>query len=126
MGKDLDDRKLGGNQRAEGMEQGRIAGIDCDSDLMTLFAPVNSATLTKEPNCMRRGGLAGAGITALMSREAVCYDNAPMESFLHTLVRHRNHNRADAQRIIFAFIEGFYEPNPAPFRHRYIARSRWS
>ncbi|TWI60863.1 hypothetical protein IQ16_07418 [Bradyrhizobium huanghuaihaiense] len=68
MGKDLDDRKLGGNQRAEGMEQGRIAGIDCDSDLMTLFAPVNSATFTKEPNCMRRGGLAGAGITALMSR----------------------------------------------------------
>ncbi len=60
-----------------------------------------------------RDALTGAGITASMSRKADCYDNAPMESFFHTLktelVHHRNYNsRAEAQRDIFAFIEGFY------------------
>ena len=48
-----------------------------------------------------------------MSRKADCYDNAPMESFFHTLktelVHHRDYKtRAEAQRDIFAFIEGFY------------------
>nr|WP_256466471.1 IS3 family transposase [Bradyrhizobium sp. 147] len=57
--------------------------------------------------------LTGAGIVASMSRKADCYDNAPMESFFHTLktelVHHRDYNtRAEAQRDIFAFIEGFY------------------
>jgi len=60
-----------------------------------------------------RAALAGAGITASMSRKADCYDNAPMESFFHTLktelVHHRDYEtRAEAQRDIFAFIEGFY------------------
>ena len=60
-----------------------------------------------------RATLAAVGITASMSRKADCYDNAPMESFFHTLktelVHHRNYNtRAEAQRDIFAFIEGFY------------------
>jgi transposase InsO family protein len=60
-----------------------------------------------------RDALMGAGITASMSRKADCYDNAPMESFFHTLktelVHHRNYNtRAEAQRDIFAFIEGYY------------------
>jgi transposase InsO family protein len=32
-----------------------------------------------------RAALAAAGITASMSRKADCYDNAPMESFFHTL-----------------------------------------
>ncbi|UGA42156.1 IS3 family transposase [Bradyrhizobium quebecense] len=46
-------------------------------------------------------------------RKADCYDNAPMESFFHTLktelVHHCNYKtRAEAQRDIFAFIEGFY------------------
>ncbi|MGY3695412.1 transposase InsO family protein [Bradyrhizobium sp. USDA 3240] len=45
--------------------------------------------------------------------KADCYDNAPMESFFHTLktelVHHCNYKtRAEAQRDIFAFIEGFY------------------
>ncbi|MEY9104480.1 transposase InsO family protein [Bradyrhizobium yuanmingense] len=57
--------------------------------------------------------LTGAGIVASMSRKADCYDNAPMESFFHTLkgelVHHRDYDtRAEAQRDIFAFIEGFY------------------
>src|SRR5256886_17403097 len=60
-----------------------------------------------------RAALAAAGITASMSRKADCYDNAPMESFFHTLktelVHHRQYQtRAEAQRDIFAFIEGFY------------------
>jgi putative transposase len=60
-----------------------------------------------------RDALTSAGIVASMSRKADCYDNAPMESFFHTLktelVHHRNYStRAEAQRDIFAFIEGFY------------------
>ena len=60
-----------------------------------------------------RQTLSAAGITPSMSRKADCYDNAPMESFFHTLktelVHHRDYKtRAEAQRDIFAFIEGFY------------------
>jgi len=57
--------------------------------------------------------LSEARITASMSRTADCYDNAPMESFFHTLktelVHHRQYQtRTEAQRDIFAYIEGFY------------------
>jgi len=60
-----------------------------------------------------RAALAAAGITASMSRKADCFDNAPMESFFHTLktelVHHRQYATQDeARRDIFAFIEGFY------------------
>jgi transposase InsO family protein len=60
-----------------------------------------------------RSVLVAAGMTASMSRKADCFDNAPMESFFHTLktelVHHRQYaTRAEAQRDIFAFIEGFY------------------
>src|SRR5713101_3645545 len=53
------------------------------------------------------------GLQASMSRKADCYDNAPMESFFHTLktelVHHRDYaTRAEAKRDIFAYIEGFY------------------
>ena len=54
-----------------------------------------------------------AGLQASMSRKADCYDNAPMESFFHTLktelVHHRQYaTRQEAARDIFAYIEGFY------------------
>jgi transposase InsO family protein len=54
-----------------------------------------------------------AGFRASMSRKADCYDNAPMESFSHTLktelVHHRQYaTRQEATRDIFAYIEGFY------------------
>jgi putative transposase len=60
-----------------------------------------------------RTRLQSAGIQASMSRKADCYDNAPMESFFHTLktelVHHRKYaTREQAQRDIFAYIEGFY------------------
>ena len=46
------------------------------------------------------------------SRKADCYDNAPMESFFHTLktefVHHRQYaTRAEAKRDIFSCVEGF-------------------
>ena len=54
-----------------------------------------------------------AGFRASMSRRADCYDNAPMESFFHTLktelVHHQHYaTREEARRDIFAYIEGFY------------------
>jgi putative transposase len=54
-----------------------------------------------------------AGFRASMSRKGDCYDNAPMESFFHTLktemVHHRQYaTRKEATRDIFAYIEGFY------------------
>ena len=54
-----------------------------------------------------------AGMRPSMSRKGDCLDNAPMESFFHTLktelVHHQKYaTRADAQRDLFAFIEGFY------------------
>jgi transposase InsO family protein len=54
-----------------------------------------------------------AGLRASMSRKGNCYDNAPMESFFHTLktelVHHRHYaTRIEATRDIFAYIEGFY------------------
>jgi putative transposase len=60
-----------------------------------------------------RVALAASGITASMSRKADCFDNAPMESFFHTLktelVHHRQYaTRDEALRDIFAFVEGFY------------------
>jgi putative transposase len=60
-----------------------------------------------------RNVIRSAGFRASMSRKADCYDNAPMESFFHTLktelVHHRQYaTRAEATRDIFAYIEGFY------------------
>jgi putative transposase len=60
-----------------------------------------------------RQAMKSAGLRASMSRKADCYDNAPMESFFHTLktelVHHRQYaTRREATRDIFAYIEGFY------------------
>jgi putative transposase len=60
-----------------------------------------------------RKTLQSAGFRVSMSRKADCYDNAPMESFFHTLktelIHHRQYaTRAQAQRDIFGYIEGFY------------------
>jgi len=60
-----------------------------------------------------RQALQAASFRPSMSRRADCYDNAPMESFFHTLktelVHHRHYaTRQEARRDIFAYIEGFY------------------
>ena len=62
-----------------------------------------------------RQALAASGITPSMSRKGDCWDNAPMESFFHTLKTERVHHRvyADrdhARRDLFGYIEGFYNP----------------
>jgi transposase InsO family protein len=54
-----------------------------------------------------------AGITPSMSRRANPLDNAPMESFFHTLktelVHHRTYaTRDEAKRDLFSYVEGFY------------------
>lgn len=59
--------------------------------------------------------LAAAGITPSMSRRGNCLDNAPMESFFHTLKVERVHHRVyatrdEARRDLFGYIEGFYNP----------------
>lgn len=60
-----------------------------------------------------RQALAAAKKTPSMSRKGNCLDNAPMESFLHTLKVERVHHRVyatrdEARRDLFAYIEGFY------------------
>ena len=60
-----------------------------------------------------RKAMQSASFKVSMSRKADCYDNAPMESFFHTLktelVHHRQYaTRQQATRDIFAYIEGFY------------------
>ena len=62
-----------------------------------------------------RSALARSGITPSMSRKGDCWDNAPMESFFHTLKTERVHHRAyatrdQARRDLFQYIEGFYNP----------------
>jgi putative transposase len=57
--------------------------------------------------------LVAAGITPSMSRKGNCLDNAPMESFFHTLKIERVHRqtyptRDAARRDLFGYIEGFY------------------
>ena len=57
--------------------------------------------------------LTSNGLICSMSRKGNCWDNAPMESFFHTLktelVHHRDYQtRDEARRDIFEFIEIFY------------------
>jgi hypothetical protein len=57
--------------------------------------------------------LQAAGITPSMSRRANALDNAPMESFFHTLKTELVHHRAyvtheEARRDLFAYVESFY------------------
>ena len=56
-----------------------------------------------------------SGITPSMSHKGDCWDNAPMESFVHTLKTERVHHRVyatrdQARRDLFQYIEGFYNP----------------
>ncbi len=57
--------------------------------------------------------LASMKAKASMSRTGCCYDNAPMESFFHSLkvelVHQRNWmTREEARRDLFGYIEGYY------------------
>lgn len=53
------------------------------------------------------------GMRQSMGRKGCCYDNAPMESFFHTLKVELVHqsrfaSRDEAKRELFAYIEGYY------------------
>ncbi len=53
------------------------------------------------------------GVKPSMSRTACYYDNAPMESFFHTLKvelvhQRRRATRDEARRDLFAYVEGYY------------------
>ena len=60
-----------------------------------------------------RAALTDADMLQSMSRKGNCWDNAPAESFFHTLktelVHHRHYaTREAAKRDIFTYIEGYY------------------
>ncbi len=68
--------------------------------------------------------LEGAGMRRSMSRKGCCHDNAPMESFFHTLKvelvhRARFETREEARRELFAYIEGYYS-RPSRRTSRYV------
>jgi len=108
----------------------RIVGWAMDDHLRTdlPLAALNMAIATRQPGANLihhsdrgvqyastdyRSALQSAGFRASMSRKADCYDNAPMESFFHTLktelVHHRHYaTRGQGKSDIFAYIEGFY------------------
>jgi putative transposase len=72
-----------------------------------------------------RKQLAGMKAVPSMSRTAWCYDNAPRESFFHTLKVERVHQRRwatrdEARSDLFAYIEAYY--NPSPQCTRYASR----
>jgi len=63
-----------------------------------------------------RAALAAAGIRSSMSRPADCWDNAVVESFFATLKTELIHRRAwatraEVQRAVFRYIEGWYNPH---------------
>lgn len=63
------------------------------------------------------GQLTAIGATPSMSRTGNCYDNAPMESFFHTLKVELVHQcrwatHLEARQALFGYIEGYYN------RHR--------
>jgi putative transposase len=108
----------------------RIVGWAMDDHLRTELplAALNMAISTRRPgpnlihhsdrgaqyaSADYRSALQSASMRASMSRRADCYDNAPMESFFHTLkteqVYHQQYETRDqAKSDIFAYIEGFY------------------
>jgi putative transposase len=60
-----------------------------------------------------RALLEGWGMRQSMGRKGCCYDNAPMESFFHTLKVELVHqgrfaSREEARRELFAYLEGYY------------------
>jgi transposase InsO family protein len=78
------------------------AGLICHSDRGSQYAAE-----------AYRKQLASTGSKPSMSRTACCYDNAPMESFFHTLKVELVHQRRwatrdEARRDLFAYIEGYY------------------
>ena len=63
-----------------------------------------------------RTALAAAGVTASMSRQGNCWDNAVVESFFATLKTELIHRqswrtRDEVQQAVFRYVEGWYNPH---------------
>ena len=63
-----------------------------------------------------RAALDKAGLIASMSRKGNCWDNAPMESFFHTIKTEELHHHTfktkdEAKSIVFKYIEIYYNRN---------------
>ena len=76
-------------------------GLICHSDRGSQYA---SEAYTKQLTAMKA--------KASMSRTACCYDNAPIESFFHTLKVELVHQRRwptreHARRNLFVYVEGY-------------------
>jgi putative transposase len=89
-----------------------------------LRRPVESAQYASEAYGKQ---LAAIKAKPSMSRTACCYDNAPMESFVHTLKvelvhRRRWATREDARRDLFAYIEG-YSNRPSALGYRTLEQA---
>jgi transposase InsO family protein len=85
-----------------------------------------------------RKWLAGRDMRQSMSGTGNCYDNAPMESYWHSLKVEETHGqdfatRAEGKHCVFAYIEGWYNTtrihsslgykSPAQFEREYHAKS---
>jgi putative transposase len=85
-----------------------------------------------------RTWLTGRAMRQSMSGTGNCYDNAPMESYWHTLKVEETHGqdfatRAAATHCVFAYVEGWYNTtrmhsslgykSPVQFEREYLAKS---
>jgi hypothetical protein len=78
-----------------------------------------------------RALLNATGIVPSMSRKGNCWDNAPMESFFHTLKTELVHHaayptRAAAKRDLFAYIEGYHSRQRLHSARWYLTPNRQS
>lgn len=88
----------------------RFRTLIATSNFWVLRQPVESAQYAAGDY---RAVLRASGIVPSMSRKGNCWDNAPMESWFHTLktelVHHTRYNtRNEARRDLFAYIETYY------------------
>ena len=93
-----------GNEARPDRVDRRLAMFIATSNFRVLRRPFESAQYA---SVEYRKAMQSAGFKASMSRKGDCYDNAPMESFFHTLktelVHHRQYaTRTEAKRDIFA------------------------
>lgn len=91
------------------------------SNYWALRRPVESAQYAAGAYADHLGVI---GATPSMSRTGNCYDNAPMESFFHTLKVELVHQcrwatQAQARQALFGYVEGYYN------RHRMHSALRY-
>jgi transposase InsO family protein len=105
------------------------------SDAADDVAEVSLGVKSVHPGSLTSGdyqrALALSGITPSMLRKGNCWDNAPMESFFHTLktelVHHKNYaTKEDAKRDLFNTSKDSTIANASTLPSAILRRSRWS